>query len=107
MKYVISYGYDKYAYSFTTDLLFSIASFNLSHDGIPRTKQQINFLEKQEDGSLFETDYFPFPFYQGFTMELRDDTVYLDIHDRSDFRLLVEAIEKIGLEVKMKSYETE
>ncbi len=37
MKYVISNGYEKYAYSFTTDLLFSIASFNLSHDGIPRT----------------------------------------------------------------------
>lgn len=86
-------------YEFTTDLKFRLASYYLGYDGIGRAKHQINFLAKGEDDSDIQTDYFPFPYYGTFTIEVTNDGVWIYIDNESDFRLIKEAIEKIGIEV--------
>lgn len=90
-------------YEFTTDLKFSIGAYSQRYDGIPRMKLVINFTEKaiDENGNevYLQTDYFPFPYYGTFTIEVTNDGVWIYIDNESDFRLIKEAIEKIGIEV--------
>lgn len=89
-------------YEFTTDLKFRLSSCFLGYDGIGRAKHQINFLAKGEDDSEIQTEYFPFPYFGSFTFEIEDDEVWFYIDRDSDFRLFIEALEKIGIEVKLR-----
>lgn len=93
MKYSIQNRH--VGFSFTTDLKFSVSSYYLPYDGIPHGKAQFNFLDTGE----IQTDYFPFPYYGTFTIEVTNDGVWIYIDNESDFRLIKEAIEKIGIEV--------
>ena len=96
MKYSIQNS--NVGFSFTTDLKFSASSYYLTYDGIPKGKAQFNFLDTG-DGCEIQTDYFPFPYYGTFKIEVTNDEVWIYIDNESDFRLIKEAIEKNGIEV--------
>lgn len=102
MKYVLQ-NTDK-RFEFTTDLKFSIGAYSQRYDGIPRMKLVINFTEKaiDENGNevYLQTEYFPFPCFCSFTFEIEENEMWIGIDEAADFRLLVEAVEKIGIEVK-------
>lgn len=102
MKYVL-HNKDK-RFEFTTDLKFSIGAYCQRYDGIPRMKLVINFTEKtiDEDGNevYLQTENFPFPCFCSFTFEIEENEMWIGIDEPSDFRLLVEAVERTGIEVK-------
>lgn len=96
MKYSIQNRH--VGFSFTTDFNFSVSSYYLPYDGIPHGKTQFNFLETGDDCEI-QTDYFPFPYYGTFAIEVTNGGVWIYIDNESDFRLIKEAIEKIGIEI--------